>query len=249
MASIDEAKMLRGADIVINDTITVHQPRLNEIVDFGEQLFFSNMYSFCSIPSDMKSVLDDAGLDFMKVTDWQLFLMLSRSMDYEATSLVIPNIDFAKLELMQVGDTEEVVLSNGEIIITEEMYNEFIPYVRLQVGYTLKREKAANKFTKQILIDEDRAKRKQSADKPYESMLNPIIISLINTEEFSYTYGTVYDVTFYQLLRSFEQIQKKKAACALYQGSMSGFVDTSKINKSNLSWIYEKETKQKSRAA
>ena len=243
-ASIDEARVLRGADIAIDDIITVRQPTLNEIVNVGERKFFSEMYSFCAIPSDMKSVLDDAGIDFMETSDWSLFLMLSRNMSYEITSLVIPNIDFAKLDFMQVNGTDEVVLSDGNsTVITEAMYSKFIPYVRALVGYTLKREKAANKFTKQVLIDEDRNKRKEGANKPYESTLNPMIISLVNTEEFTYDYSTVYDLTFFQLFRSFIQIQKKKSACALYQGSMSGFVDTSKIKKSSFSWIYEKEQK------
>ena len=252
MALTDEAKILRGKDIVLNDVITITQPTVGDIVDFGEQEFFANLYSFCAIPSDMKSVLDDAGLDFMKVTDWQLFLMLTRDMNFTATSLIIPTVDFSKYELMQVGDTEEIVLSDGKDVITEQMYAEFIPYVRAQVGYTLKREKAANKATKLVLIEEDRAKRQASAasNKKYESLINSMVISLVNTEEFSYKYSEVYDATFYQLLKSFAQIQKKKAACALYQGSMSGFVDTSKINKSNFSWIYEKEieTKKPSRS-
>lgn len=239
MASIDEARLLRGGDIVINDFITVRQPTLNEIVDYGEQRFFSIFYSFCAIPSDMKSMLYDAGLDFMQLSDWQLFIMLTHSMTIEDTSIIIPNIEFSKMELMQVNDTGEVVLSDGNIVITESVYLQFIDYVRNQIGYILKREKAANNLTKQVLIEQDRMNRSASLKKDYSSILNPIVISLVNTEEFGYTYQTVYDITLYQLFKSFYQIQKKKSACALYQGSMSGFVDTSKINKSEFSWIYE----------
>ena len=239
MASIDEARLLRGEDIVVDDVITLHQPTLNEIIDYGEQRFFANFYSICAIPSDFKSMLDDSGLDFMEVTDWQLFIMLTRNMSIEDTSIVIPNIDFSKLEIMQIGDTGELVLTDGSMVITEETYMGFIGYIREQVGYVMKREKAANKFTKRILIDEDRAKRKASANKEYESMLNSMIVSLVNTEEFSYSYKTVYEITFYQLLKSFTQIQKKKAACAKFQGCMSGFVDTSKVKQSDLSWVYE----------
>lgn len=244
MALTDEALLLRGNDIIIDDIVTVHQPTLNEIIDYGEQRFFSTFYSFCAIPSDMKSVLDDAGLDFATLADWQLFIMLTRNMPIEDTSIIIPDIDFSKLEMMQVNETGEIVLSNGEIVITEQVYEKFIAYVRLQVGYILKREKPANKITKQLLIQEDRINRSASLKKEYSSILNPIIISLVNTEEFGYDYQTVYNLTFYQLSKSFFQIQKKKAACALYQGSMSGFVDTSKINKSDFSWIYE-TTKKK----
>ena len=107
------------------------------------------------------------------------------------------------------------------------------------IGYVLKREKAANKFTKMILIEEDRQKRELNASKPFVSSLLPIIVSLVNTEEFSYKYEDAFDVTIYQLMKSYLQIQNKKSAMALYQGSMSGFVDTSKINRKDFSWIYD----------
>ena len=72
-------------------------------------------------------------------------------------------------------------------------------------------------------------------------MIYDIIISLVNTEEFSYTYDTVYDLTLYQLMKSFTQIQGKKAAVALMQGSMSGFVDTSGISNMDMTWTYSAE--------
>ncbi len=239
MELVDQLKVLRGGDIVIDDVITVHQPNLEQITEFGEQRFFSTFFTLCSIPSDMKSALWDANLDFTKVTDWQLFLMLSRNFGKEDTFLVFGDVDFQSMQMMKIPDTEEVVLTDGKQIITELTYQTFIPYVREMIGYVLKREKPGNKVTKMILIDEDRQKRALSADKPYESSLLPIIISLVNTEEFSYKYDDVFEVTLYQLMKSYMQIQNKKSAMALYQGSMSGFVDTSKINRKDFSWIYD----------
>ena len=239
MALEDQLKVLRGKDIEIDQFITLKQPRLSDIVDFGEQRFFSTFYTLCSIPSDMKSALWDANLDFMKVTDWQLFLMLSRNFGKEDTSLIFGDIDFAAMNMMKVPETGEVVLTNGTQYITEASYSTFIPYVREMVGYVMKREKAGNKFTKMILIEEDRQKREFNANKPYESSLFPIVVSLVNTEEFSYKYEDVFDITLYQLMKSYMQIQNKKSAMALYQGSMSGFVDTSKINRKDFSWIYD----------
>lgn len=237
---MDELKILRGDDICPIDGVVLHQPTVNEIVDFGEARFFSVFYSMCAIPSDMKSALWDNGIDFMKITDWDLFIMLSRNFTAEQTSLIFRDIDFSKLEIMKNTETDRLVLVRDEnFIITEEIYLSFIPIVRDMIGYVLKREKAANKFTKQILIDEDRKKRNNPSDKKSSSTLLPIILSLVNTEEFSYTYKDAYDLTIYQLMKSYYQIQNKKSACALYQGSMSGFMDTSKIKKDNFSWLYD----------
>lgn len=236
---MDQLSILRGKPIVIDETVTLSQPTIDQICEFGEQRFFSTFFTLCSIPSDMKSALWDANLDFMKVSDWQLFLMLSRNFSQADTSLIFGDLDFQSMEMMKYPATGEIVLTDGTKYITEASYSTFIPYVREMIGYVLKREKAGNKITKMILIDEDRQNRQRNAEKPFSSTLLPIIISLVNTEEFPYKYEEAFGVTVYQLMKSYMQIQNKKSAMALYQGSMSGFVDTSKINRKDFSWIYD----------
>ena len=39
--------------------------------------------------------------------------------------------------------------------------------------------------------------------------------------------------------------QTKKQSCALLQGSMSGFVDTSKLDKNLMNWMYDGEKTKK----
>lgn len=245
--SLDKCKVLSGEDIVINDKITLRQPTIREIINEDSQKFLSTFYRFCSIPSDLKSVLWDAGIDWNKMSDWELFINISRSFSKEDTHLIFgDNIDFSKMGLATIDDNEnEVVLydEEQELIIDEKTYLEFIDYVREMVGCTLKREKARNKATRLAMIEEDRINRlhpKQTNDDPF---IYSAIITLVNTEEFPYTYESVKDITIYQLMKSFYQIPKKKSALALYQGSMSGFVDTSKIDKNNFQWIYTNDKK------
>ena len=241
MLELDKMKILRGKDIIINDFITLLQPNIGDITEIGEQRFFSIFHSLCGIPSDMKSVLFDAGIDYMKISDWEYFLSLCKVYKQEDTALIFGDLDFSKGKMFMDKETGKTVLMLEQGIITEEIYEQFIPLVREMIGYTVKREKAANKFTKKILIDEDREKRQLAKGKKYESFLFSIVLSLVNTEEFPYNYETVFDCTIYQIMKSFLQIQNKKSACALYQGSMSGFVDTSKINKANFSWVYSED--------
>lgn len=239
--SLDKAKVLKGSPIQINDFIILNQPSVGEVIDFGETRFFNIFYTLCSIPSDMKSILWDAKIDFMEISDWDLFINLSRGMTAEDTSLILgENIDFSKMQLAKSQENEEIVMitEDGKII-NQQIYLEFIGIIREMVGYVLKREKAANKATKLALIEEDRMKKRKKSKE--DSFISSAIISLVNTEEFPYTYKSCMDITIYQLIKSYYQIQKKKSACALYQGSMSGFVDTSKIQKKNFQWIYTNE--------
>lgn len=236
---MDQLKVLKGSPIKIDELITLTQPTIGQITDFGEQHFFSTFFTLCSVSSDMKSSLWDAGLDFMKVSDWEMFLMLSRNFSKKDTELIFGDVDFAAMQMMKYPATGEIVLTNGKMAVTEASYETFIPYVREMIGYVMNRDKAANKATKMAMIEEDRMNRYYNAKKSFTSSLHPIIISLVNTEEFPYKYEEVYDLTLYQLMKSYMQIQNKKSAMALYQGSMSGFVDTSKINRKDFSWIYD----------
>ena len=39
------------------------------------------VYTLCAIPSDMKATLDDMGLDYAKLPDFDLFMLLTRAND------------------------------------------------------------------------------------------------------------------------------------------------------------------------
>jgi len=256
---VDKFKVLSGEPIKISDLLTIYQPTLRDIKDIGEQQFLNTLWLMCSCAWDMPSAFDDIGVDFMTVSDWQFFIQTVQSFPVEHTKLVFGELDFQKLKPMLLkqnkDDTEgQIVLVNiepmtiGEItyqpaeyIFTEELYHQMIPYVREMIGFQHKGRKAANRATAKILIMDDRRQRNRHKNDPYESMFHNGIISLVNTEEFPYTYASALDITIYQFTKSLIQIQGKKQACAMLQGSMSGFVDTSKIPSINFQWTYSEE--------
>ena len=45
---IDKGKIIRGKPIILNDLITIYQPTINEILDFGEQRVMSTFHTMCS---------------------------------------------------------------------------------------------------------------------------------------------------------------------------------------------------------
>lgn len=236
----DPLKVLKGEDIIITDSIVLHQPSIAEIEAFSERKFFSTFYTLCSIPSDMKSALWDKKIDWTKISDYDFFIMLSKGFSQEETSIILPGIDLSNMETENFNGKILLVSSDGRTIISEEVYTVMIEYIREFLGYIPKVEKYANKITRDVFIKEDRKRRKKNVGKPFDSIILPMIITLVNTEEFPYNYETVFNTTLYQLTKSYYQIDKKKKACALIQGSMSGFIDSSKIKKTALDWSYKK---------
>lgn len=244
--AINKSKILRGDPIVLNDKIILRQPTINEIIDFGEEKFFGVFWSMCSSAYDRPSMFADIGIDFMTVSDWQYFLSVIQVMDKESTHLIFGDFDFSEFVLQKKmkdnGEPEYVLYRESDgYVFDESVYKEVIPYVREMVNFHHSGKKAANKSTAKLLIMDDRRAREKNKNKESESMLDGILISLVNTEEFTYTYKTVYEVTIYQLMKSFTQICGKKSAMALVQGSMSGFMDTSGIDSKAFDWTYSEE--------
>ena len=49
---VSDLQLYFGDDYVINDKIKIHQPTIGELVDYGEQVYFSMVHTLTAIPSD-----------------------------------------------------------------------------------------------------------------------------------------------------------------------------------------------------
>ena len=70
----DELKIYRGSDIYITDKIKIKQPTIGQIEEFGEQRYFSAVLNLTSVGVDLIWHLTEMGIDFTKISDYDLFL-------------------------------------------------------------------------------------------------------------------------------------------------------------------------------
>ena len=100
------------------------------------------------------------GLDWCEVEDFELFMMLVQTLTPDRTSILFGDLDFSKLKPFRNNQNGDIVLADKEtgLIIDKMIYLRIVSYLRKAFNITPKVEKAANKMTKKILIDEDRAK-------------------------------------------------------------------------------------------
>lgn len=73
-----DLQIYRGDSLTLNQFITVRQPTLGDIADFGEEKYFSVIHALCGTPTDYMVALDDLGLNYEEITDFQMFVMLSK---------------------------------------------------------------------------------------------------------------------------------------------------------------------------
>ena len=236
---VDELQLYFGEEYVINEHIKIHQPTIGEVVNYGEASYFSTVHTITAIPSDMKSQLWDMELDWTEVKDFELFMMLVQTLTLDRTSLLFGDLDFSKLRPFQNNQNGNIVLANREtgVIIDEMIYLRIVNYLRKLHNIKPKVEKAFNKITKKILIEEDRQKILHSKDKPFKSYLLPLI-SAVKVKQ-GYTKDYVKNMGFYEFFDDVARMQLINNADHLLSGVYAGTIDMKKINKAELNWMKE----------
>ena len=237
---VSELALYFGDDYVINEYITITQPTIDQIVRYGEASYFSMVHTLTAIPSDMKSIIwDQMQLDWTKIEDFELFMILSQTLTPDKTGILFGDLDFSKLRPFNNNQNDEVVLANKEtgLIIDKLIYTRIANYLRKLHGITPKPERAKGKRAKQAMIDEDRRNRELNKDKPFKSFLMPLISSLKVKQ--GYTKDYVRNMGLFEFFSDISRIQVIDSADHLLNGMYCGMADLSKIDKKNFNWMRE----------
>ena len=239
---MDKLALLRGKDFQFNSFIHIHYPTLEEVTDIGEEVYYDAVYKFCSTPSDHKVMLDDMGLDYSQIDDWELFMMLYKQLfndeEKRALSLIFNDFDITVFDVFTRLEFNDVVLALDEnTIFDKAVYLQIISILRDMNGLARRVDRPGNEHTRKYLIDKERRKLKNRRKKKQESYLYPLVVALINTPEFKYDYKTVWSLTLYQFNQSVKHIQKVKEFGFVMQGIYAGTVDSSKLDMSRIHWL------------
>ena len=236
---IDELQLYFGDDYVINDYITISQPSIGQVVDYGESSYFSTIYTLTAIPSDMKAPLWDMKIDWTELDDFELFIMLSQTLTLDKTSLLFGDLDFSQLKPYPNKVNGDIVLANKEtgVIIDKMIYLRIVSYLRKLHNITPKIERAANEMTKKVLIEEDRNKIRLNQEKPFKSYLLPLI-SAVKVKQ-GYTKEYVRNMGLYEFFDDIARMSLINNADHLLSAAYAGTIDMKKINKQDFNWMKE----------
>lgn len=179
---VDELKLYMSEDIKIANGIVLKCPKIRDIAEYGEGAYFNMVQTLCATPSSMMVALDDMKLNYMKVKDFELFMMLAQSLKPETTRLLLGDLDLTKFKPRPVGETEEVVLvydgtENDEnpIVINSIIHEVLTTYIRKMHNFKKEVKRAGNEITRKQLIRLARQDAEIAKNKPRESFLRPVI--------------------------------------------------------------------------
>ena len=179
------------------------------------------------------------GIDYEKLPDFELFIMLTRKLPAEKTSVLFGDLDLTKMELKVDPETKalRLVCPTSGIVIDEMVYLQIATYVRTLHSLKPKEEKAATKWVKNFLIEEDRKKLAKQSEKPYHSQFKDLISAMMRYPGFKYNSRQLNECGLCEFMDTVKGASIYVSSTALLKGMYSGMIDVKKIDKKELDWM------------
>ena len=208
----------------------------------GEKEFYSAIAPFTTNPTSFKVQLWDLGYDWNKITDFELFALLVKTVSVEKTKILFDDIDFTSFELYakenENGETVPVLYSEKMgFEIDTETYLKIRKYLCFMFNVKLENMFVTGKLLKEEIVEKERADNAKKLAESRGSNLLQMISFAVNHPGFKYKKNELRDVGYVEFVDSIKRLQIYESTRALTQGSYSGFCDTSKIPQEQFNFM------------
>lgn len=225
----------------ISEKIKVHIPSVGEIMD-DEDNYYKLLLLLTATPFEMMVQLDDMGIDFTSLNEYQLFCLLFPAIQNSDTHLVFGNLDLSNFKYVTGKDSDEILLfDEAQDIVIDKTVHRKIGRVLQEINFIEKKnKKPGNEEAKRYLLEKARKKQQRLSSKPQKSQLEDLIVAMVNTKEYHYDFETTRNLSIYQFNASVRQIIKKVNFDNTMIGCYSGTVNMKDINPDQLNWLNNK---------
>lgn len=226
---------------VINDSISVLIPTVGEVVDHEDE-YYSIVSILTAMPVDLMCELDDSGIDFTTINDYDLFLILFNSIQEMDTSLVFGDLDLSKFILGVNQQNGKPVMFNPDTgaVIDRLIHGRIAATLRKIHHLKKNKRKPGNQEAKDYMLERARIKKERNKHKSDFSELESLIVALVNTEQFKYNFEEARNMSIYQFNESLHQIVKKVDYEHKMHGLYSGTIDLKGLSQDELNWLVHK---------
>ena len=226
--------------IPVDENISIYIPTVGEIIE-NEDEYYSLISALTASPVDLMVQLDDAGIDFTAIDDYELFLIMFREINSLNTKLVFGDLDLSKFKIALREDDQAVLLRDEEKDINiDRLTHARIAATLRKVHHLEKnRKKPGNKEAKEYMLERARVKMKR-AKRLTDSQLESLIIAMVNTEQYKYNYESTKNLSIYQFNESVRQIINKVDYDNRMFGVYSGTISAKDLSQDDLNWLKSK---------
>lgn len=238
---MDLLKIYSGDCYTINDKISIRQPTLREIKDYGEEEYNGIVSIICSTPADRKvDIWDSLHIFWDEMDEFELFTSLFNAIKTKDLGIIFGELDVSSFKAVINPKTKEIVLRNKDGVIIDRAIHAMITDCLRKIHQREKNvDVGFDRYTKEVMIEDDRDERDLLSTKPYSSFFVPLISSMTNTPEFKYGFFEVWDMPVGVFMDAVCRVKKRINYGGIMAGIYSGCVDVKKINKKDLNWMLD----------
>jgi len=234
--------LLKLSSVDILPNLSIRIPTVGEILE-DEFTYYNIVSSLTASPFQYMVQLDDIGIDYTKITDYELFKINFLKYTNYNLSILFGSLDMSDFELRlnNQNNTSIIYSEKNNISIDELTYYDLVNTIRKINLFEKVKSKPGNESARKYILEKERKKQKRNAKKKQEPFLEKLVIALVNTSEFPYDYDSCMNLSIYKFNQSLKQIQHKISFDKTMIGVYAGTIDISKmINKDMLTWIPNK---------
>lgn len=239
--SVATQNILYKNKLMIDDNFGIVIPKVKYVIEHEDD-YYALISTIAAMPIDLAVQLDDEGIAFEEIDEWDLFVLLFEIIRAQDTSQVFGDLDLSKFELAvnnRTGDAFWEDKSTG-LKIDRFVHAKIANAIRLIHHLKKDRRTPANPEAKRYMLERMRKKQKRRKNRTESSQLEELIIAMVCTEQFKYNFESVLDLSIYQFNESVRQIINKTDYDNRMIGIYTGNIDMKKISQDDLNWLKHK---------
>lgn len=233
--------LLYKRSYVINDSIQINIPTVGQVIE-NENDYYNLVSVLTAMPIDMMVQLDEVGIDFTTINEYDLFLLMFAGIKEMNTSLVFGDLDLSNLNIAANKQNGTLVLidKNEQVKIDRAIHGQIAGVLRLIHHLDKNRRKPANPEAKEFMLKRARDKMRRMKGRTQDSQLESLIIAMVNTEQYKYDFEGTKELSIYQFNESVRQVIKKVDYDNRMYGIYAGTVSVKELSQDDLNWLIHK---------
>ena len=233
--------LLYKQEYAINEHIKIQIPTVGEVLD-NEDDYYTMVTMLTAMPVDMMVQLDDIGVDFTAINEYELFLILFNALKDKDTSLIFGELDLKPFRSAVTPQNNTIVLRNKEtgVVIDRGIQGQIASVLRKIHNLKRNNRKPANQEAREYMLQRAREKMRRRSKRMNDSQLEELIVAMVNTEQFHYGFEGTRELSIYQFNESVRQVIKKIDYDNRMHGVYAGTVNAKELSQDDLNWLTHK---------
>ena len=233
--------LLYKQEYAINEHIRIQIPTVGEVLD-NEDDYYTMVTMLTAMPVDMMVQLDDIGVDYTAINEYELFLILFNALKDKDTSLIFGELDLKPFRSAVNPQNNTIVLRNKEtgVVIDRGIQGQIASVLRKIHNLKRNNRKPANQEAREYMLQRAREKMRRRSKRMNDSQLEELIVAMVNTEQFHYGFEGTRELSIYQFNESVRQVIKKIDYDNRMHGVYAGTVNAKELSQDDLNWLTHK---------